>query len=100
MGTWYWSRYLSITIGYLVLEQIPGTQADVGYNDTEDPNDKDNDDALMHQEKGEWSHCIGGTRLAAGNSAAGLMHMVCHMMTKKVAMVRLKVIQSCQMCSS
>ena len=83
--------------GYLVLEQIPvdkywvlgtradifripGTQADVGYNDSEDPNDKDNDDALMHQEKGEWSHCIGGTRLAAGNSAAGLMHMVCRMM--------------------
>ena len=81
---WYWIRYLSITVGYLV-----GTRADtwyciqlsitVGYLVLEQMwgatynSDKDNDDAPMHQEESEWSHCIGGTRLAPGNSAAGLL---------------------------
>ena len=72
--------YMSITVGYLVLQQIP-----VGYLVLEQMwgttfSDKDKDDALVHREEGEWSHCIAGTRLAAGNSAAGLLHIIRHMM--------------------
>ena len=70
----------------------------MGYYYSKDHNDKDSDDAPMHQEESEWSHCIGGTRLAAGNSAAGLLHsphdekMVMSKVTKKMTMMMSKVI--------
>ena len=104
---------------WLVLEQIPvdncrvpgtqadtcgvlGTRADVGYYYSKDHNDKDSDDAPMHQEESEWSHCIGGTRLAAGNSAAGLLlHSVRHMMRddKEDGDGESDTLQTWQMCS-
>ena len=93
---------MSITVGYLVLQQIP-----VGYLVLEQMwgttfSDKDKDDALVHREEGEWSHCIAGTRLAAGNSADGLLlHIVLHMMRddKEDGDGESDTLQTWQMCS-